>query len=152
MRCLTLYQPWADAISQGLKGNETRSWATSYRGPLAIHAARKWDSGLRYIAQISGVEAPMQHPRLGVVVAICNLVACYSTNDRARVAQLSSLELSWGDYSADRFFWVLGAIRPLPEPIPARGGQGLWEWEPPVDLAALGAAPVVVQAQRELRF
>ena len=37
-RALTLHQPWASLIAIGAKTMETRSWSTSYRGPLAIHA------------------------------------------------------------------------------------------------------------------
>lgn len=41
MKALTLWQPWASLVSLGVKSIETRSWSTDYRGPLAIHAARK---------------------------------------------------------------------------------------------------------------
>jgi|ERR1035437_3790402 hypothetical protein len=41
MKALTLYEPWASLISIGAKTIETRSWSTSYRGPLAIHAAKR---------------------------------------------------------------------------------------------------------------
>jgi hypothetical protein len=40
MKCLTLTQPWATLVAIGAKQIETRSWSTSYRGPLAIHAAK----------------------------------------------------------------------------------------------------------------
>lgn len=47
MKALTIWQPWASLIACGAKQYETRSWATQYRGPIAIHAAarytRKWD-------------------------------------------------------------------------------------------------------------
>lgn len=38
MKALTLHQPWASLVALGVKTVETRGWATSYRGPLAIHA------------------------------------------------------------------------------------------------------------------
>jgi hypothetical protein len=41
MEALTLHQPWATAIAEGIKTIETRSWSTSYRGPLAIHAGKR---------------------------------------------------------------------------------------------------------------
>lgn len=41
MKAITLHQPWATLISLGVKSIETRSWSTSYRGPLAIHAAAR---------------------------------------------------------------------------------------------------------------
>ena len=41
MKALTLWQPWASLIAVGAKTIETRSWSTKYRGPLAIHAAKR---------------------------------------------------------------------------------------------------------------
>lgn len=41
MKAVSLWQPWASAVAEGLKPIETRSWRTSYRGWLAIHAARR---------------------------------------------------------------------------------------------------------------
>lgn len=38
MKALTLTQPYASLAAIGAKRIETRSWSTSYRGPLAIHA------------------------------------------------------------------------------------------------------------------
>jgi hypothetical protein len=47
MKCLTLYQPWATLLILGAKKIETRSWQTSHRGPLAIHAGAKDHPTLR---------------------------------------------------------------------------------------------------------
>lgn len=41
MKALTIWQPWASLLACGVKKYETRSWATQYRGPIAIHAAKK---------------------------------------------------------------------------------------------------------------
>lgn len=41
MKAITLWQPWASLLASGAKIYETRSWATKYRGPIAIHAATK---------------------------------------------------------------------------------------------------------------
>ncbi len=45
MKALTLHQPWASLIAEGVKTIETRSWSTKYRGPMAIHAAKtaEWE-------------------------------------------------------------------------------------------------------------
>jgi hypothetical protein len=40
MKAITLHQPWATLVAIEQKKIETRSWPTSYRGPLAIHAAK----------------------------------------------------------------------------------------------------------------
>jgi hypothetical protein len=38
MKTLTVRQPWASLIVTGAKDVENRSWPTSYRGTLLIHA------------------------------------------------------------------------------------------------------------------
>lgn len=41
MKAITVWQPWASLLAIGAKEFETRSWATAYRGPIAIHASKK---------------------------------------------------------------------------------------------------------------
>lgn len=57
MRCLTIWQPFASAVACGLKGWETRSQPTRYRGKVAIHAARP------------EAKAPPGHPVWGHLVS-----------------------------------------------------------------------------------
>ena len=45
MKAISLWQPWASAVARRAKFNETRHWATSYRGTLAIHAAKRFPLG-----------------------------------------------------------------------------------------------------------
>lgn len=45
MKAISLWQPWATFIAIGEKWLETRSWSTSYRGPLLIHAAKRLPEG-----------------------------------------------------------------------------------------------------------
>ena len=39
MKVLSLTEPWATLIKENMKKVETRSWKTSYRGELYIHAS-----------------------------------------------------------------------------------------------------------------
>lgn len=48
--CLSLWQPWATLLVAGLKQVETRSWPTAHRGPLLIHAAKRWTPDLGMVA------------------------------------------------------------------------------------------------------
>jgi hypothetical protein len=50
MRGLTLTQPWASLVAIGAKAVETRSWGTSYRGPIAIHAAKGYPAEAQHFA------------------------------------------------------------------------------------------------------
>ena len=47
MKALSLWQPWASAIALGHKRIEPRHWTTSYRGLIAIHAAKRWTADER---------------------------------------------------------------------------------------------------------
>ncbi len=67
MKALTISQPFADLIALGLKWVENRTWRTSYRGPLAIHAGK----GSRYL----NASELRQYDR-GCFVAVCTLSLC----------------------------------------------------------------------------
>lgn len=51
MRGLTVTQPYATLVALREKGVETRGWATTHRGPLAIHAG----AGLRPVGGAAGL-------------------------------------------------------------------------------------------------
>jgi activating signal cointegrator 1 len=136
---LTIWQPWATLIALGAKKFETRGWQTSYRGPIGIHAAKKWDKEtrghcvlLRAYLEPFGVD-PLALPR-GCMVAVAELTDIWPTEElRPRLeASGQHQEIALGNYAPGRFGWRLQEIRPFPEPIPVRGAQGLWWWNFPV--------------------
>ena len=43
MKCLSLKQPWAWLMTNGLKDIENRKWRSNYRGRLLIQASKTWD-------------------------------------------------------------------------------------------------------------
>ena len=63
MKAITLWQPWASLIACGAKKYETRSWATRYRGPIAIHAAKKYPANSPYHIQVEINPDRSQPPR-----------------------------------------------------------------------------------------
>lgn len=63
---------------------------------------------------------------LGCVVATCNLVRIHRIQPGIIVP---SAERPFGNYAIGRYMWVLENIVALPEPVPAKGRLGLWEWE-----------------------
>lgn len=125
MKAITLWQPWASAITLGVKTIETRSWATSYRGPLAIHAAaRKPTVDEQDLVEVL-VNMRRGHPLpLGAVVATCDLVHVARADAIVKTEQ----EERWGNFSEGRFAWILQNVRPLDPPVAARGYQQIWNW------------------------
>jgi hypothetical protein len=127
MKALTLWQPYAQAIALGLKRCETRSWATRYRGPLAIHASvRPLDKLSKILA--TKYRLPETLP-MGAVVATVELVDCLQMTE-AFIREQSATEIDFGDWRAGRWAWVLENVRVHTPPIPAKGMQGLWTWRP----------------------
>lgn len=152
MKTITLWQPWASLVAVGAKKIETRSWATNYRGPLAIHAAKKHFDTLFYLDRdLQGFADALNLPNifrfdvlpLGCVIAICNLIDCPKVINRKFVTgkiltvqlkngrEVTGNELAFGDLSPGRYAWILEDTKRLPEPMPAKGRQGLWNWELP---------------------
>jgi hypothetical protein len=159
VRALTLTQPWATFVASGAKRIETRSWSTTYRGPLAIHAAKGfpmeaqrlcWELpefraalyqafGHYALDEGAGNLAGYPFPR-GMVVATGSLtdVAPIVMVDGEPHVDLGiggttpilEADRPFGDFTAGRYAWLLTAVAPLDAPIPARGSRGgLWEWE-----------------------
>ena len=71
MKTLTVKQPWASLIANGYKNYEFRTWKTSYRGPLYIHAGKGRD-----IVQIKRFEHLNLNYPASKIVAKVNLVDC----------------------------------------------------------------------------
>lgn len=142
MKALTLWQPWASLIAWGEKQYETRSWPTSHRGLLAIHAGKQSEIAELLALNSFYPEAFARHgfsPDVplpaGVMLCIVRLVDCCKTENLTRNAlpglRISQAEEMFGDYSSGRFAWKMEIVEVFNEPIPARGAQGLWDWQRP---------------------
>lgn len=137
---LSLTEPWAVLMPLGAKKVETRSWRTSYRGWVAIHASKVFPKDARDLAVEEdyffsalflhgGYESVGDLP-LGAIVAVGRLVGCRPTEE-LRI-HLSEQERAFGDYSPGRWAWIFEDVHRLPEPIPANGSRRLWTPEPAV--------------------
>ncbi|MAM84312.1 MAG: hypothetical protein CL472_06530 [Acidobacteria bacterium] len=127
MKAITLWQPYASAIPLGLKSYETRSWKTKLRGPILIHAAKRAKTADREFCKTMAAlygRPELADPPLGAIVAKADIVDIFNVEDIRDT--LSTTELAFGDYDDGRFAWKLENIQPLIEPIPYRGGQGLF--------------------------
>jgi hypothetical protein len=159
MKCLSLWQPWASAIACGSKIIETRHWPTAYRGPLAIHAAKRcikaemidlhcrwnWCAALKPMGvQMGQKDALWDLLPFGAIVATCEMVNCRPTGsftgteiDVPRYPPDSDSFGSWnywtermmGDFSLGRYGWVFSQVEMLKTPIPCRGQRQLFEVE-----------------------
>jgi ASCH domain. len=144
MKSLSIIQPWASFIAYGLKEMETRSWATPYRGDIAIHASKESKTSREEVAYFRECDPDLfdhwDALPYGAVIAVARLVDCIPTGnaslswrmwsfDLDTAIELRDEEAALGDFSPNRYAWLLADVRRLPEPVPYRGAQGLWEFD-----------------------
>lgn len=155
MKAISLWQPWASLLACGAKKYETRSWATSYRGPIAIHASKRpFDTDVYFDRELHPFVNELNLPNIysfgelpyGCIIATAEIVGCYRIYDTVdngihivkcpnnkydfdKVEYISVTERAFGDWTEGRFAWEFKNMLMLPSPIPAKGRQRLWNWE-----------------------
>lgn len=118
---LTISQPWASLIADGVKLLENRTWSTHYRGPLAIHAGK----GTQFLTRSELKAYPT-----GAIVAIAQLVDVVhvsAINDGSYPTSAEQQEHAQGP-----FCWVLRDVQKLDTPAPCSGTLGLWVVRPEI--------------------
>lgn len=151
MKAITIWQPWASLLAHRVKLHETRSWETAYRGPIAIHAAavkvpqvlkrcfpEERDRTMFFDAVAKGLHECytteeivhiLEELPTGSVIATANLVGCHKITAIQRAYAVDNVELALGDWTPGRYAWEFSDMK-LITPVPAKGKQGLWWWEP----------------------
>jgi hypothetical protein len=137
IKAITLRQPWATLVQRRAKRLETRSRYTNYRGPLVIHAAKRFPADCQELLRMPAFYKGMGcvsagNLPLGVGLCVCILRACVKVGELYKLRLLgftpSVDELSFGDFSDGRYAWLLEHQFNFIEPIPAKGALGLWPW------------------------
>jgi activating signal cointegrator 1 len=135
MKALSILQPWAQLIVVGAKKFETRSWATKYRGPLLIHAGRRFDKPAQMLCTVD----PFYHyisdkPPTGGLIGLVVVDDCIPVED----AQVTDEERAFGNYTPNkgRYAWKLSSPVMFTELIPYQGKLSIFDVieEPPGDL------------------
>lgn len=131
MKVLSLTEPFATLIKEGKKKIETRSWKTSYRGELYIHASQtKMAKETERKEELMNL---IQNTSLnyGYIICKCELVDCiYMTKEYVEDMKKNHYqEYLCGEYKEGRYAFVLENIIPLEKLIKAKGKLGLWNKE-----------------------
>jgi len=115
MFALTIQQPYAWAIMEGIKTVENRTWRPWYEGPLLIHAGK----GKEWMCDVleDGTAVSREELVFGAILGVVDLVmpvpAYYTAVEDNPFAQ--------GPYC-----WILEHPRKFETPIPWRGAQRIW--------------------------
>ena len=131
MKVLSLTEPCATLIKEKKKLIETRSWKTSYRGELYIHASntkipKDWRENDEFMDLVKNI--PLNY---GMIICKCELVDCiYMTEEYIEeIKRTNHQEYICGKYEVGRYAWVLKNIEVLEKPLPAKGHLGVWNYE-----------------------
>lgn len=79
MKVITIKQPWATLIAEGIKQYEFRTWKTKYRGEIYIHAGKSIDKEAMERFEYLHLEYPF-----GKIIARANLTDCVRVDDLLR--------------------------------------------------------------------
>jgi hypothetical protein len=127
-KALVLRSPWGPLIADGHKTVETRTWETSYRGPLLIVLGKGIDRAATSRFIDGGPRLSRRYPQ-GHAVAIANLYACVQMAEEHEKAALVKAR-------PGLFAWCLSAVQPI-EPFPVKGRLGLFDSPRPLSSIAL---------------
>ena len=125
MKVITIKQPFASLIAEGLKEYEFRTWKTKYRGEIFIHAGKGIDKKAMKKFEEYGLEYPS-----GCIIAKANLSDCIKVDDELRKVLFEKnpkvynsiiKHVEWEGYG-----FKLDNIEKI-EPIPAKGKLSIWE-------------------------
>lgn len=147
MKCISLIQPWATLWVLGVKTVETRSWSTSYRGELFVHASKTLDPKGKDIWTALSVRKhcawPESKPNYadwsfeelprGAIIGSVYLKSV-AVMTKELIDQQSTVDLFLGDWKPGRFAWFKEMENigdgMLPVPIDCKGSLGLWDYDP----------------------
>ncbi len=116
MKALSIRPAWAHAITHLGKRVENRTWRTTYRGPILIHASSTMrPEDIAALEAIVGRKIDVASLHRGAIVAIADLVDCVD-------AAKASSKWTFGPIA-----WRLRNVRPLKHPVQASGKLGLWQ-------------------------
>jgi len=79
MKVITIKQPFATLIAEGIKEYEFRTWKTKYRGDILIHAGKGIDKKAMKKCEHLNLEYPK-----GCIIAKATITDCIKVDDEFR--------------------------------------------------------------------
>jgi len=137
MRAITIWQPWASLIADGLKTIETRKhdrFKSLLGQQIAIHAAKSYSQHYlmalgNYVDTVTLFKYIPERLPFGCVLATAEVVAHRELNDGDSSRALCSCATPPAFLGYKIYGLFLEDIKKFDEPIPAKGQQGIWIWQ-----------------------
>lgn len=128
MKVITVKQPFATLIAEGLKEYEFRTWKTKYRGDILIHAGKGIDKEAMKRYEHLNLEYP-----LGQIIAKATITDCvYVDKDLKDQLQEKDPLVYYGiirkDSTWDGYGFKLENTKKI-TPIEINGKLSLWDYD-----------------------
>ena len=127
MKVITIKQPFATLIIEGLKEYEFRTWKTNYRGELLIHAGK----GINQTAMKKFEHYGFDYPS-GCIIGKVTLTDCILVDDDARKMLSEKNPLVYHNVITNTNWNGYGfqlENREKIKPIEINGKLGLWNFD-----------------------
>ncbi len=124
MKVLTIKEPWASLIIKGLKEYEFRSWKTSYRGRLLIHAGKhveKWE-----LERFKNYNLDYGH---GEIIGEVKLTDCILVDEQMDRALRKAKEDIYKNDHVGQYAWKLENPLIYKDRIKIKGSLGPWNYK-----------------------
>lgn len=127
MKVITIKQPFATLIAEGIKEYEFRTWKTKYRGEILIHAGK----GVNKKAMKKFEKYNLDYPS-GCIIAKANLVDCVEINEEVRKMLDKKNPLVYSNIVKHKewngYGFKLEGVKKI-NPIQVNGKLSLWEYD-----------------------
>ena len=121
MKVLTLKQPWATLVAEGIKEYEFRSWKTNYRGKVLIHAGAGIDKEELKKFEKLGYDFPAKR-----IIAEVEIIDCLELDDELNNKIINEKNIAYGSKKRTGYAWKLKVIRKINLNKEINGKLGLW--------------------------
>lgn len=129
MKVITVKQPFATLIAEGLKEYEFRTWKTKYRGDILIHAGKGVDKKAMKRYEHLNLEYPS-----GCIIAKVTITDCvYIDNNMRKLLKEKNSLIYYGiinDENWKGYGFKLENVEKL-KPISLPGKLSLWDYDYP---------------------
>lgn len=124
MKVITLKQPWATLVAEGIKQYEFRSWKYNYRGEILIHAGAGIDKDAMKKVESLNLEYPQKR-----IIAKVTIEDCLELNEKLNKEICSSNTMVYGNKNRTGFVWKLKDVSKLNIEKIISGKQGIWNYD-----------------------
>lgn len=121
MKVLTLRQPWATLVAEGIKKYEFRSWKTKYRGKVLIHAGAGIDKEDMQKYKNLNLNFPSRR-----IIAIVEIEDCLELDEKLNKEIISEKNIAYGNKKRAGYAWKLSDVQKINFDKEINGQLGLW--------------------------